>query len=82
MTTKHYNRVVKATTNKTTSQLISERILLEAKRLMVNSHHNFANIVQALEFSDYAYFSKFLNSKQVVPLWIFEKTITDKIMII
>ncbi|OUR94256.1 AraC family transcriptional regulator [Flavobacteriales bacterium 34_180_T64] len=63
ITTKHLNRVVKKTINKTTSQLISERILLEAKRLIVHSDNNLASIANTLEFSDYAYFSKFFKSK-------------------
>ncbi|WP_111309809.1 helix-turn-helix domain-containing protein [Confluentibacter sediminis] len=63
ITTKHLNRVVKKTINKTTSQLISERIMLEAKRLIVHSHDNLANIAYTLEFSDYPYFSKFFKSK-------------------
>ncbi|MET7030632.1 AraC family transcriptional regulator [Sediminicola luteus] len=63
ITTKHLNRVVKKTINKTTSQLISERIILEAKRLIVHSHDNLSNIAYTLEFSDYAYFSKFFKSK-------------------
>ncbi|OUS00985.1 AraC family transcriptional regulator [Flavobacteriales bacterium 33_180_T64] len=63
ITTKHLNRVVKNTINKTTSQLISERILLEAKRLIVHSDNNLASIANMLEFSDYAYFSKNFKSK-------------------
>ncbi|WP_405400800.1 AraC family transcriptional regulator [Maribacter sp. Asnod2-G09] len=63
ITTKHLNRVVQKTINKTTSQLISERILLEAKRLIVHSSDNLAGIANTLEFSDYAYFSKFFKSK-------------------
>ncbi len=63
ITTKHLNRVVKKTINKTTSQLISERIILEAKRLIVHSDNNLASIANTLEFSEYAYFSKFFKSK-------------------
>lgn len=62
ITTKHLNRVVRKTINKTTSTLISERIMLEAKRLIVHSNDNLANIADTLEFSDYAYFSKFFKS--------------------
>ena len=69
ITTKHLNRVVKETIDKTTSQLISERIILEAKRLIVHSKDNLASIAYTLEFSDYAYFSKFFKSKTgVTPL--------------
>lgn len=63
ITTKHLNRVVKKTLNKTTSQLISERIILEAKRLIVHSKGNLSTIAYTLEFSDYSYFSKFFKSK-------------------
>lgn len=63
ITTKHLNRITQKTINKTTSQLISERVLLEAKRLIVHSDNNLAGIANILEFSDYAYFSKFFKSK-------------------
>ena len=69
ITTKHLNRVVKETIDKTTSQLISERIILEAKRLIVHSKDNLASIAYTLKFSDYAYFSKFFKSKTgITPL--------------
>ena len=63
ITTKHLNRVVKKTLNKTTSQLISERIILESKRLIIHSENNLAAIADILQFSDYAYFSRFFKSK-------------------
>ena len=74
ITTKHLNRVVQKTINKTTSQLISERILLEAKRLIVHSKDNLAGIANTLEFSDYAYFSKFFKSKMGMTPMEFRKT--------
>lgn len=73
ITTKHLNRVVKQTLNKTTSQLISERILLEAKRLIVHSKSNLTEIADTLEFSDYAYFSKFFKSKTGITPMAFKK---------
>ena len=63
ITTKHLNRVVKKALNKTTSQLISERIILESKRLIIHSGNNLAAIAETLQFSDYAYFSRFFKSK-------------------
>jgi len=63
MTPKHLNRRVRGTINKTTQQLISERVLLEAKRLMVHTSDPLSHIAYALEFSDYAYFSKFFKLK-------------------
>ncbi|QXP66492.1 helix-turn-helix domain-containing protein [Polaribacter sp. AHE13PA] len=63
ITTKHLNRVVKKALNKTTSQLISERIILESKRLIIHSENNLAAIADTLQFSDYAYFSRFFKTK-------------------
>jgi len=62
ITTKHLNRVVQKAISKTTTTLISERIMLEAKRLIVHSNDNLANVADTLGFSDYAYFSKFFKS--------------------
>lgn len=73
ITTKHLNRVVRHTINKTTSQLISERILLESKRLIVHSNNNLANVANTLGFSDYAYFSKFFKAKTGVTPIHFKK---------
>ncbi|WP_232734653.1 helix-turn-helix domain-containing protein [Polaribacter sp. ALD11] len=63
ITTKHLNRVVKKALNKTTNQLISERIILESKRLIIHSENNLTTIADTLKFSDYAYFSKFFKLK-------------------
>ncbi len=63
ITTKHLNRAIRETLNKTTSELISERIILEAKRLIVHSDENLTSIANTLEFSDYSYFSKIFKSK-------------------
>lgn len=74
ITTKHLNRVVKKTINKTTSELISDRVVLEAKRLIVHSPGNLAEVAYALEFSDYAYFSKFFKAKTGITPAAFQKT--------
>ncbi|EMQ95496.1 Transcriptional regulator, AraC family [Xanthomarina gelatinilytica] len=63
VSTKHLNRIVKETINKTTSQLISERVILEAKRLLVHSKDQLTEIGNTLGFSDDAYFSKYFKSK-------------------
>lgn len=60
---KHLNRVVRATVNKTTSTLIMDRNMLEAKRRMVHTHDSLSHIAYALAFSDYAYFSKVFKLK-------------------
>ncbi len=78
ITTKHLNRVIKETIGKTTSQLISERIILEAKRLIVHSDNNLSNIAITLGFSDYAYFSKVFKSKTGLTPINFRKKYSNK----
>lgn len=69
ISTKHLNRVVKNTLNKTTSELIIERVLLEAKRMMVHTDTSLSEIAETLNFEDYAYFSKvFKNKSNITPL--------------
>ncbi len=66
---KHLNRIVKTTVGKTTSELISERVILEAKRLIVHSENSLSSIAEMLGFEDYAYFSKVFKSKtKITPL--------------
>jgi hypothetical protein len=52
ITTKHLNSVVKSTIDKTTSKLISERVVLEAKRMIVYSTVDLAEVAFALDSSD------------------------------
>lgn len=74
ISTKHLNRIVKATVNKTTTELISERVLLEAKRLIVHSDNSLSSISEILGFEDYAYFSKVFKSKtKITPLGFKQK---------
>lgn len=56
---KHLNRMVKVSLNKTTSDLITERIILEAKRMLVFSKKNLTEIIDELGYSDRAYFFRF-----------------------
>jgi len=56
---KHLNRMVKVSLNKTTSDLITERIILEAKRMLVFSNKNIAQIIDELGYTDSAYFFRF-----------------------
>jgi len=60
---KHLNRMVKTSLNKTTSDLISERIILEAKRELAFSKKNVSEIIDDLGYDDYAYFFRFFKKK-------------------
>lgn len=59
ITQKHLNRVVKSITAKTTTSVIAERIVLEAKRKLIFSQKSVGEIAIDLNFSDVSYFIKF-----------------------
>lgn len=63
ITPKHLNRMVKTSLKKTTSDLITERVILEAKRLLVHSPNAFSEIARQLGYEDYAYFSRLFKQK-------------------
>ncbi len=73
ISSKHLNRIVKSTVDKTTTELITERVLLEAKRLMVHSDNSLTSIAEILGFEDYAYFSKIFKSKTKITPLAFKK---------
>lgn len=65
----HLNRAVKATTEKTTTQLIAERILQEAKILLKHSQWNVSDIAYALGFVELTHFNNFFKKHmQMSPL--------------
>ncbi len=55
----HLNRAIKETTQKTTTQLISERILQESKILLRHSKWNVSEIAYALGFTEVTHFNNF-----------------------
>lgn len=55
----HLNRAVKETTQKTTTQIIAERVLQESKILLKHSHWNVAEIAYALGFNEVTHFNNF-----------------------
>lgn len=55
---KHLNRITKTVIDKTASEVISDRIILEAKRRVLHTKNNFSEIAISLGYEDYAYFSK------------------------
>ncbi|WP_210466385.1 helix-turn-helix domain-containing protein [Rufibacter roseolus] len=57
---KYLNELCKENLGKTTTDLLKERLLLEAKRLLTHSPHlNIAQVAQVLGFEDNSYFSRF-----------------------
>jgi AraC family transcriptional regulator, transcriptional activator of pobA len=55
----HLNRAVKETTQKTTTHIIAERILREAKIMLKHSKWNVAEIAYALGFNEVTHFNNF-----------------------
>jgi AraC-like DNA-binding protein len=55
----HLNRALKETTQKTTTQIISERILQEAKVLLKHTAWNVSEIAYALGFTEVPHFNNF-----------------------
>jgi AraC-like DNA-binding protein len=65
----HLNRAVKETTQKTTSQIIAERILQESKILLKHSPWNVSEIAYALGFTEVTHFNNFFKKHvQLSPL--------------
>lgn len=59
VTERQLNDAVKRTVGKTAGQLVQERFVLEAKRLLSNTDMGVAEIAFHLHFEDHSYFSRF-----------------------
>ncbi|TRX54345.1 helix-turn-helix domain-containing protein [Fulvivirga sp. M361] len=62
----HLNRALKKTTQKSTSDIIQERILQEAKILLKHSSWNISEIAYALGFNEVTHFNKFFKQHQTL----------------
>lgn len=58
ISTKHLNRVCSECINKSTSEIITDRIILEAKRLLSQESHSISDIANQLGYDDTAYFGR------------------------
>lgn len=59
ITPNHLNALVSSISGKSAGEIIRERVLLEAKRLLVNSDWMITQIADHLNFEDNAYFTRF-----------------------
>jgi AraC-like DNA-binding protein len=59
VTPNHLNAICKELIGKSAGEMIRDRIVLEAKRLMVNLDLSISEIAYELNFRDNSYFSKF-----------------------
>lgn len=60
---KHLNKMIKLAVGKSSRDLIHERIILEAKRLLTHGNANVQEIALELGYDDTSYFSRFFKSK-------------------
>jgi len=63
MSPKNLNRIVKFNLDKTTSELISDRIVLEAKRMLIHSVLTVSQIAFELGYTDNPYFFRVFKNK-------------------
>ncbi|MBK8556709.1 MAG: helix-turn-helix domain-containing protein [Lewinellaceae bacterium] len=59
ITPNHLNALTNSVVGKPAGELIRDRVILEAKRLLVNSDYTIAQIADMLAFEDNAYFTRF-----------------------
>lgn len=59
ITEKHLNRITRSCFNKTSTQLIAERVILEAKRLLIHTQLQVTQIGYELGYNDKSYFVRF-----------------------
>ncbi len=62
----YLNALCKKETGKTAIQLIHERILLEARRLLYSTNLSVKEISFSLQFEDVAYFNRFFKKNMAV----------------
>lgn len=63
ITLKHLNRVTQSVVNKTASALLTDRIILEAKRMLIFMDESVVDIAFGLGYEDYSYFTRVFSKK-------------------
>jgi AraC family transcriptional activator of pobA len=74
VTPNYLNALCRELMGKSAGELIRDRILLEAKRLLVNANTSISSIADELNFNDNSYFSKFFKKQTGLTPEEFRKT--------
>lgn len=64
MTPDHLNELVKDRLGRTASKVVQDRLLLEAKRLLVHGDHSIKEVAYALNLQDPAYFTRWFRKME------------------
>jgi AraC-like DNA-binding protein len=59
----HLNKVLKEASGSTTTEIISKRLIQEAKMLLKQTHWSVADIAYSLGFDDLAHFSNYFKKQ-------------------
>ncbi len=73
VTPNHLNALAKDITGRSAGELIRDRVVLEAKRLLINAQLTIAEIAAELDFADNSYFSKFFKKYAGITPEVFRK---------
>jgi AraC-like DNA-binding protein len=74
----HLNDLIKTVTGKTAKQIIDERRILEAKRLLFWGEHSVKEIAARLNFEDDAYFNRFFKKHTGNTPALYQREIREK----
>jgi AraC-like DNA-binding protein len=74
----HLNDVIKSTTGRTAKQIIDEKRIMEAKRLLFWADHNLKEIAGQLSFEDDSYFNRYFKKHTGFTPSTFQRTIREK----
>jgi len=74
ITPKHLNRICRSCLNKTSTELITDRIILEAKRILIRKERSVSQVADELGFDDFSYFNRLFRKKtKLTPLQFVSK---------
>jgi AraC family transcriptional activator of pobA len=77
---KHLNRTCKTVLDKTTTDLILDRVVLEAKRMLIHSSDTIAGVAAELGYFDASYFTRLFKKKEgETPMQFLKKYKSEKI---
>lgn len=79
ISSKRLNQILKEKLDKTGMQLIHDRIILEAKRMIIHSERTIKEIAYELGFSDRPYFSRFFKKQTSLTPEEFQKQVKNHI---